>query len=384
MKVTIISEGSLPASTGGGPRMNQWAITDELRMRGHQVQVINITDPDHVDIVAFQALKLRNIQVAILPLGISPYRVASVIAEYEPDVIFGLAAWNIAWASAYNADIPRVCMMGDPEHIIQGYRRQLKNPEPLSYEEIAQLHKNGITTKKVYMSLLSKCAAVVCPVEDYCLWFKQMGFNVEYVPMPIIEPAFIGWRRRVEDMPKNLKPVILQAGHLGGIATLSSLYYLADEVLPNIENLDAYEWRICGGDQLQPDLVNRFKKYPQIKFVGYVADIRKEQLAADVFLCTTSIPVGVRTRLVEAMALGSCIVAHSNNAIGQPEFIHGKNLLLGRTGHEIAELLAYITTHVPEAHQLGLNARETYENHFRTELAAGRIINIMQEIVNHG
>jgi len=384
MKVTMVCEGSLPASTGGGPRMNQWAVSDELRMRGHEVQIVHITHPDHLDIVAMTALRLRGIKVVPVAMGSSPYRIASIITEFEPNVIFGLAAWNIAWASAYNQDIPRVCMMGDPEHIIQGYRRQLKNPEPLSYEEIAQLHANGINTKKVYMNLLSKCAAVFCPVEDYCQWFKQQGFNVEYIPMPIVEPAFMGWRRRQEDMPKNLKPVILQAGHLGGIATLSSLYYLADEVLPNIEDMDAYDWRICGGDQLQPDLANRFKKYPQVKFVGYVHDIRKEQLAADVFLCTTSIPVGVRTRLVEAMALGSCIVAHSNNAIGQPEFINGKNLLLANTGKGIAEQLAYITSTPKIRYDLGLSARETYEKHFRTELSAGRMIDVMQEIVNHG
>jgi glycosyltransferase involved in cell wall biosynthesis len=156
---------------------------------------------------------------------------------------------------------------------------------------------------------------------------------------------------------------------------------MVDEVLPNIDDLDAYDWRICGGDELQPDLVNRFKKYPQVKFMGYVEDIRKEQLAADVFLCTTATTVGVRTRLVEAMALGSVIVAHSANGFGQPEFVNGENILFGDTGEEIASTLAHITAHPQKAYALGLAARATYEEKFNTQLSAGRIIDVMQEIV---
>jgi glycosyltransferase involved in cell wall biosynthesis len=383
VNVTIVCEGSLPMSTGGGPRMNQWAVADELVMRGHQVHIVNIVHPDNVDIIALYALNQRGIMVTpVSYIGLSPYRMAMIIAEGHPDVIFGLAAWNIAWASSYDSRIPRVCMMGDPEHVIQSYRRQLKNPEPLTYEEIATLHNAAMVTKKTYLDILATCAAVYCPVESYCLWFKNLGFNVEYIPMPIVEPAFPGWRRRTEDMPKNAKPRILMAGHLGGIATLSSLYYLADELLPVMHNIDVYDWRICGGDELQSDLANRFKNYPQIKFTGYVHDIRKEMLQADVFLCTTSIPVGVRTRLVEAMALGCTIVAHASNAIGQPELQNGENILLADNGQEMASLLDMITSHPAKSYAQGLAARETYEQHFRTALSAGRMINKMEELVN--
>lgn len=384
MKVTMICENSLPMSTGGGPRLNQYAICEELRQRGHQLQIVWITSQTQLyqqDQIALQALSARGMGVVTIPFAeCSPSAVSRVLVNFKPDVIFSLGTWGIAWAASYNPSTPRICMLGDPEHYLPTYRRQLRDSSLLTYEEIAQIHNAGMEAKEAYLSVLSTCAAAFCAAQHSTDWFRKQGFDVEYVPMPIVEPAYLGWRRRKEDMPNNEKPRILMAGHLGGIATLSSLYYLVDDVLPNMEDIDAYDWHICGGDDLQTDLKLRFKKYPQIQFRGYVEDIRKEILQADIFLCTTATTCGVRTRLVEAMALGSCIVAHSNNAVGQPEFVDGKNIFLGNTGEHIAMLIGEYARE-PELRMIkGNNARTTYETYFRTELSAGRIVQKMEEV----
>jgi len=385
MKVTIISENSLPMSTGGGPRLNQYAICEELRQRGHQVQIIWITTNQEIGLheaIGLQALQARGMQVIPMPYATcNPSAVSRLLGSISPDVVFGLGTYNIAWAAAYNPAVPRICMLGDPEHIIQGYRRQYKNPEPMSYEEIAQYHNMGMQAKESYLQILQTCTAAFCAARHSTKWFQDQGLAVEYIPMPVVEPAYLGWRRRKEDMPNNPKPRILMAGHLGGIATLSSLYYLADEVLPHMDDIDDYDWHICGGDTLQEDLVNRFKKYPQIQFRGYVEDIRKEILQADIFLCTTSTTVGVRTRLVEAMALGSCIVAHSANGFGQPEFISNNNILLPESAEQMIVHIKELGKDSELRHTYGLAARQTYEDHFRTELSAGRIIDKMEEVV---
>lgn len=384
MKVTMICENALPESTGGGPRLNQYAICEELRQRGHQLQIVwitSLTELDQHTQIAIQALNARGMQVQPIPYAqASPSLISHVLNRFKPDVIFSLGTWGIAWASAYQVSTPRVVMLGDPEHYLPTYRRQLKNPEPLTYEEVAQMHIDGMASKEVYLNVLSTCTAAFCAAKHSVDWFNRQGFNVEYVPMPVVEPAYMGWRRRKEDMPQNEKPRILQAGHLGGIATLSSLYYLVDEVLPNMDDIDDYDWHICGGDELQSDLVAKFKKYPQIKFRGYVEDIRKEILQADIFLCTTSSTCGVRTRLVEAMALGSCIVAHSSNGVGQPEFVTGENLAMQDSGEGVAQYIRWLGNSPDERYEMGLAARQTYEDSFRTELSAGRIVSKMEEI----
>jgi len=149
-----------------------------------------------------------------------------------------------------------------------------------------------------------------------------------------------------------------------------------------MDDIDDYEWRVCGGDVLISDLQQRFKMYPQIEFVGYVGDIRKEILQADIFLCPTSIPVGVRTRLVEAMSLGSCIVAHSANGLGQPEFENGINVLLSETGLGIASLIKYIANSQDDKIRLGHAARETFEREFCTAKSAGRVVDKLETVVS--
>ena len=380
----MVCEGSLPKSTGGGPRLNLWAVSDELRMRGHEVQVVYLTTEEKVDAPGIYALGSRRILVNPMNLlGASPSGVAQVVGAFQPDVIFGLGSWNIAWASAYDSRVPRVLMVGDPEHVIHSYRRQYVNREPLAYEEIANYHQLGMQTKAVYLNLMRDCAAVFCGAGQSVEWFRSQGLNVEYIPMPIVEPAFPGWRRRKEDMPQNEKPRILMAGHLGGIATLSGLYYLLDEVLPYMPDYTDYDWNICGGEGLMPSHAQRFKMhYPEIKFRGYMEDIRKEMLQSDIFFCPTSSVVGVRTRIVEAWALGSCVVAHAANGVGQPEVEDRTNIVLEETGMGLAEVIRTLAKCPGVRYEMGHAARQTFEDKFRTELSAGRIIDVMEQVVS--
>lgn len=381
MNVTMICS-TLPSGTGGGPRLNQWAIADELKQRGHNVSIIwmaqEVTDRTRYELAALggRGIAVQGMQIQ----GAHPSPVSAAIGATEPDVIFGLASWTIAWASAFDRQVPRVCMIGDPEHLIHLYRRQYANrSSPLIYEELVGLHQDAINSKKVYLDILKECAATVCPVAHSVDWFRGQGLNTEYVPMPVVDPAFPGWRRREEDMPKNEKPRILLAGHLNGIATMSGLYFLAEDILPHLD-VDAYDWNICGAETLTPDLATRFKPYPQIKFRGYVEDIRAEILRADISLVPTPITLGVRTRIVESMGLGACIVAHSANGVGQPEAVDAVNIALAGTGEDIAKLMGLYANHPELRQRMGHAARATFDEHFVVAKSAGRICEIMEGV----
>jgi len=391
MKVALICERNLPVSTGGGPKLNLWAITEELRMRGHQVHVLYIIGSldangqlsleDRYSVAALQARGVR-VSVAIFS-GLHPQAVAEILAEIQPDVITSLGSWHMAWCASYNQSVPRVVLVGDPEHLIDSYRMQYEHRDRvLDYNEIVQLHNHSMFKKQAYLPLVQSCDYAFCTGNHSTQWFQNVGFQMEYIPMPVPDSVFPGWRRRKEDMPQNLKPRILMAGHLQGMATLSSLYYLVENVLPCMDDIDDYDWHICGGESLTSDLKRRFKPYPQMQFRGYVEDIRKEMLQADIFLCTTSIPVGTRTRLVEAMSLGSCMVAHSANGIGQPEFENGVNVALADTGSLLAKLIKSLADTPDVRFEMGHAARETFEREFCTAKSAGRIVDKLEEVIN--
>lgn len=392
MKVALICERNLPVSTGGGPKLNQWAITEELRARGHQVHVLYIVGSvdstgqlsreDRYNIAALHARGVV-VSVAVFSRGLHPLAVAEMLAQIQPDVITSLGSWNLAWCASYNQSVPRVVLVGDPEHLIDCYRMQYENKDRvLDYNEIVQLHSRSILKKEAYLPLVQSCDYAFCTGNHSTQWFQHEGFQMEYLPMPVPDSVFPGWRRRKEDMPQNTKPRILMAGHLQGMATLSSLYYLVEHVLPCMDDIDDYDWHICGGQSLSSNLKIRFKPYPQMNFRGYVEDIRKEMLQADIFLCTTSIPVGTRTRLVEAMSLGSCIVAHTANGLGQPEFEDGVNVALSDSGEGIANLIREYALSPEHRFEMGHAARKTFEKEFCTSKSAGRLVDKLEEVIN--
>jgi len=391
MKVALICERNLPVSTGGGPKLNLWAITEELCMRGHQVHVLYIIGSvdangqlSREDRYSISALHARGVVVSVAIFsGLHPMAVAEMLAQIQPDVITSLGSWHMAWCASYNQSVPRVVLVGDPEHLIECYRMQYEHRDRvLDYHEIVHLRNNSILKKQAYLPLVQSCDYAFCTGNHSTQWFQKEGFQMEYLPMPVPDSVFPGWRRRKEDMPQNPKPRILLAGHLQGMATLSSLYYLVENVLPYMDDIDDYDWHICGGQSLSSDLKTRFKPYPQIKIRGYVEDIRKEILQADIFLCTTSIPVGTRTRLVEAMSLGSCIVAHTANGLGQPEFEDGVNVALSDNGGGIATHIKYLSASPETRYNMGHAARETFEQKFCTSKSAGRLVDKLEEVVN--
>lgn len=389
----MICERNLPMSTGGGPKINQWAIVDELRVRGHQVSVIyigisdedgQISDDDRYGIAALQA---RGIMVIYVDFkrGTTPSSISEMITQIRPDVLFGLGSWQMAWCAAYDSKVPRVCIVGDPEHLLESYRFQYEHRDRvLTHGEIVDLYTRSMVRKNVYLPTLRDCTATFCTAKHSADWLRKVGIeNMEYLPMPVPEPAFPGWRRREEDMPKNDKPRIILTGHVLGIATLSGLYYLVDEILPNMEDIDDYDWHVFGGESIDtlPDLARKFKQYPQIQFRGYVEDIRKEMLQADILLVPTPITVGVRTRIVEAFGLGSCVVAHSNNGLGQPELEDGVNISLSDNGGGIAALIRFLDTAPQKRFEMGHAARATFEEKFCTAKSAGRVADVMESVI---
>lgn len=384
MRVSVVSDKVLPMPTGGGPKMNQWAIIEELRQQGHQVQVVWITPNTEIDFntaVGLQALQARGTIVCPIIQGNNPEVISRGLFQFQPDIIFALSTWSMAWAMSYSR-AKKVLMLGDPEHLIESNRRQAVSREALSYEEIAALHESAQITKGVYFDVVNQCDYVFCSAVQSVEWFRSQGLAVDYIPMPMVEPAFLGWKRREVDFPQRERPRILMLGHLGGMATISSLNYLLEDILPNMLDYTEYEWRICGGDALIPRLAKQFERYPEIEFKGYVEDIRREILEADILLSPTSSTIGVRCRIIEGWSLGACVVAHSANVQGQPEALPGNNLVTFDTGEQAVEALAILKDDPPLRAEIGAAGRQTWEANFRTELSAGQVVRKMEELVN--
>jgi len=379
--MTMLCPNDVPYPTGGGQRENQAAILAEWLGRGHTAQIIYRLEHATPDELTWLG-KQPGVSVAGAD---EPEDIQRIGDDFAPDVIFGLGALSVGWGGLINPTTPRVCFSGDPSHLIPMLRRQYElRSVPLSYGELVALHNQAMELKSRYLPVLKGCAAVMCGAAQSVAWYRSMGVACEYIPNSVADPHEAGWRRGPADWPQNPKPVILQAGHLQGIATMSGLYFLAEDVLPHLHDVASFEWRVCGAQTLTVDLTTRFKPWPQVNFTGYVEDIGKEFADCDIFLCTTPEAVGVRTRIIEAMAHGCCVVAHAVNAVGQPELEDGKNILLGETGGDIARLIERAAFWPKLRMDLGQAARETFERYFSPAQSQGRIVDRLEWAASAG
>lgn len=388
MKVALISTHYMPHPTGYGVSVALWGILHGLLERGHSVFTLTIAKehPESVGRERMAAMAEIGCNGVVLgPLDkVSPALVESTLLEEQPDVLVCYTAGALSYVMAPGLEsIPKICITVDLDFQVPFYRRQYVNRSvPITYAELASFHTKAMEVKSGFLSLLRTADVVIEQARHHADWMNQMGIPAQYVPMTVPDPAFPGWRRNLEDLPQNPKPRVLLAGHIGGIATMSGLYYLVEDVFPGL-NVDEFEWRIAGADSLTPDLATRFRPYPSVKFLGYVPDIHAEILSSDIFFCPTPIDLGFRTRLAEVAGLGGCIVTHSANALGMPELEHGVNCYMATSGFGLGTALGCLAMEENREHrlELGNNARTTYERHFAPDQSSSKVAAIVERTV---
>lgn len=383
MRIALVSNCAsyVPHPTGYGVSVTLWGILTGLMEHGHNVDVYSLVR-DRDEIPDGHLTHLQNFgikSVVISPASAAdPSVLSSAMQEVGlPDLILCYTVGALCMVQHPElAYIPTVCITVDLDHLLPLYRRQYQcRGIPISYPEMTQLHRQAQEIKDAHLPLLRSCAKVISYASHHSRWLTQMGVNSTYLPMPVSDSFYPGWYRTLGSLPENDKPRIALAGHLRGIATMSGLYFLVEEVLPHLD-LDRYEFRICGSDELDPGLATRFRPYPQVQFLGYVPDIQREIMESDLFLCPTPIELGFRTRLAEVMSLSGCIVAHSANQLGMPELEDGINCYLSSSGWDMASLIRELSKEREREvrWRMGRNARLTYEENFLPSVTVGKLV----------
>ena len=97
-------------------------------------------------------------------------------------------------------------------------------------------------------------------------------------------------------------------------------------------------------------------------------------------LAPISVPVGNRSRIVTAMAMGALVIAHENTTLGNPELISGENCLLAKTASEFARNMQVAYMDPEYSKEIGSAARITYLESFEPQPAAKRLIDLLESI----
>jgi len=292
-------------------------------------------------------------------------------SAFEPDAV--LILWSeVATALFSEMKCRKYAYYGNPDSksFLANARNDLENGGSLKTYLLALFRARQL--KSFNIETLSKYSHIGNVAANDALFYRKNGLDrVEYIQNI--------WVDRFRDRPPALPNIetkndehtniIANVGKLSGTANRYGLEYFAKQVLPCLEAaMPTQFWtaHVLGSGKLSPTTADAFSRSPHIAVRGFVDDIDDEMSKSGIFVCVnngTRYNVG-HTRYLHAWSLGCCVIAHSAVREAMPEFIHGKNALLGSSGQEIAKLIAQAAGDPDLRRQIGAGGYETFREEF--------------------
>lgn len=141
-------------------------------------------------------------------------------------------------------------------------------------------------------------------------------------------------------------------GDMRSSANADSLRYIVNEVLPLVNHEVALEVTGTAPRELQEE----FADDKRVRFLGRVEDTRETLRSSSVFLAPIAYGTGIKTKILEAMAIGVPIVTNSigNEGIG---LVDGSNALIDDSSKALAQDVDRLLDDRELARKLAASAR---------------------------
>ncbi len=141
---------------------------------------------------------------------------------------------------------------------------------------------------------------------------------------------------------------------------VDAMLWFCDEVLPLVRRARPEVTLAIVGQRPHPRLV-RLRQEPGVTLTGRVPDVRPYIAGGAVYVAPLRVGGGTRLKLMQAMAMGSAIVATSLGAEGFP-FEPGRHLLLADTPGDFADAVLTLLDGAARRAELGAAARAFVES----------------------
>ena len=146
-------------------------------------------------------------------------------------------------------------------------------------------------------------------------------------------------------------------------ANADSVRMIAKDILPLCKNVKSF---ICIGN-CPDELVEEFKNNEKIQFTGKVDDLRPYVEEGIVFLAPLAYGTGIKTKILEAMAMGLPVVTNSIGAEGI-WVENGKHWIVSDDPEEIANSVDELMNSQAECDEMGQNAKKFIEENFQWDI----------------
>jgi len=212
---------------------------------------------------------------------------------------------------------------------------------------------------KLQISKLRSYEGPLCEQFDSCLMvskedeekLKQVAPLVKttVIPPSVDTEYFIPRREKYE------RNTILWLGAFSWLPNIDSLRWFVNEIFPLIVNkYPTINLNVVGSGNIKESKL----KFPsQVKFLGYIEDIRDAMSSCELAVVPLRIGSGVRVKLLELFAMGIPVVSTSLGAEGTGA-IHQQHLLIADTEEDFANSVIMLLENEQLKNLLSKNARK--------------------------
>ncbi|MDX2227615.1 MAG: glycosyltransferase [Verrucomicrobiae bacterium] len=312
-----------------------------------------------------------------------PHRdlILKALEKAAPDWV--IIPWS-EWLTALCAEYPgkKFAYYGNPDpkvgRCFVQFQRRNRLASPLRLHAMSRMLDS---LERIHLKMMARYELLGNVAANDAEYYRQAGHpNAFYIQNIWIDRFQSMWEKTLPLRKNNGKAVIIgNVGKLFATANTHGLEVLGRDLLPalrrEMRGID-YEIHLLGQGQPHPALRHYFDS-PEVRILGFVPDIDRSLMEADVFLCmnnASEFKVG-HTRYLHAWSVGGCVVAHRDCRLSMPEIVHEKNALLGGDCREIASHIRRLVDD-PALHQR--LCRDGYET-FRTHFSAPAVVRKMRE-----
>ena len=191
--------------------------------------------------------------------------------------------------------------------------------------------------------------------EDDAAHLRDISPDIRLAIIPLaVDRTFLDYRP--VRPPAGGVPRVAFVGNLSVPGIANGLFGFLEGAYPGLSDSATFDFRVLGPNPSVRD-TERMRTYPGLKYFSWVDDYKAFLSEADIVLVLDKSGTGIKTRVLEAMALGKPVVGTSI-AFGGISVENGKHCYICDTPEETATYLKRLITDRALCESMGGNARE--------------------------
>lgn len=306
-------------------------------------------------------------------------RIRKFVEEIKPDVIYVDMVRLAPYLTAFH-DIKCLKVLGYDDLLSERYRRQIsldsKNSNVAgAYSDklptkISRLQSVGFIKKGVLRfeaSRMKKCELFYADKYDSGIFVSAIEtkkFN-ERLGREMAHTVSMGIDYVYQSATVEYKPIPNSFSYVGNMKTAANyetVTYIIEKILPHVKT--EYKFYVIGS--CPKELVERYKENEKIIFTGRVDDLRPYIKATSVFLSPIAFGTGIKTKILEAFAMGMPVITNSVGIEGI-EAKNGIHCIISDDAETLAYSLDILIEDVEKRQKLANEAQQLAKEKYQWE-----------------